>query len=156
MNKRIVTFGVLTTAALVLGNMTGLAQETAPPAAPPVAAPAAAPAATPPAAAPAATPAPAAAAPMVVKVKLNEWTMGLGAMKVKGPVQFEVVNEGQFPHALTIEGEIGGKPFEITTGRLLKGEKTTLIVNLPPGVYNTICPVGNHATRGMMDPLTFE
>lgn len=96
------------------------------------------------------------AKPTVVQVKLNEWTMGLDAMKVKGPVQFEVVNDGKYPHALAIEGSIGGKDFELSTGWLKAGEKTTLLVNLPAGTYNSYCPVPGHEAKGMKSPLTFE
>jgi uncharacterized cupredoxin-like copper-binding protein len=107
--------------------------------------------------APAAPAAPAAAAkPMVVKVNLNEWTMGMSDMKVKGPVSFEVVNDGKFPHALAIEGKIGDQSFELSTGWLKAGEKTTLTVNLPAGTYNAYCPVGEHESKGMKSDLTFE
>jgi len=96
------------------------------------------------------------AKPAVVQVNLNEWTMGLDAIKVKGPVQFEVVNTGKYPHALAIEGTIGGKDFELSTGWLKAGEKTTLLVNLPAGTYNSYCPVPGHEAKGMKSPLTFE
>ncbi|MGY2896239.1 plastocyanin/azurin family copper-binding protein [Deinococcus sp. UYEF24] len=97
-----------------------------------------------------------AAKPQVVQVKLNEWTMGLETMKVKGPVQFEVTNTGKYPHAMAIEGTLGGKPFEISTGWLKAGEKTTLTVNLPAGTYNSYCPVPGHEAKGMKSDLTFE
>lgn len=96
------------------------------------------------------------AKPAVVQVKLNEWTMGLDAMKVKGPVQFEVTNTGKYPHALAIEGTIGGEKFELSTGWLKPGEKTTLLVSLPAGTYNSYCPVPGHEAKGMKSPLTFE
>ncbi len=96
------------------------------------------------------------AKPQVIQVKLNEWTMGLETMKVKGPVQFEVINAGKYPHALAIEGKIGDKDFEISTGWLKAGEKTTLMVNLPSGTYNSYCPVPGHEEKGMKSALTFE
>ena len=97
-----------------------------------------------------------AAKPTVVQVKLSEWSMGLGTMKVKGPVQFEVVNVGKYPHALAIEGKIGDQVFEISTGWLKAGEKTTLSLNLPSGTYTSYCPVPGHEEKGMKSDLTFE
>ena len=98
----------------------------------------------------------AAAKPTVIQVKLNEWTMGMETMKVKGAVTFEVTNTGKFPHALAIEGKIGDKDFELSTGWLKAGEKTTLTVNLPAGTYNAYCPVPGHEGKGMKSDLTFE
>jgi uncharacterized cupredoxin-like copper-binding protein len=97
-----------------------------------------------------------AAKPTVIKVELNEWTMGMSDMKVKGAVSFEVVNVGKYPHALAIEGKIGDQDFEISTGWLKAGEKTILLVNLPAGTYNAYCPVPGHEGKGMKSDLTFE
>jgi uncharacterized cupredoxin-like copper-binding protein len=97
-----------------------------------------------------------AAKPTVIQVKLNEWTMGMETMKVKGPVTFEVTNTGKYPHALAIEGKMGDQDFEISTGWLKAGEKTTLIVHLPAGTYNAYCPVPGHEGKGMKSDLTFE
>ena len=110
-----------------------------------------------PAAAPAAAPAAQAApAPTVIDVKLSEWTMGMSALKAKGPVQFNIENVGQFPHVFKIDVEIGGKMVEISSARLLKGEKTSMTLLLPPGTYHVDCPVGNHESRGMMAELVIE
>ncbi len=98
----------------------------------------------------------AAAKPTVVQVRLSEWTMGLGAMKVKGPVQFEIMNAGKYPHALAIRGKIGDQAFEVSTGWLKAGEKTTLSLNLPGGTYTSYCPVPGHEEEGMKSDLTFE
>jgi len=100
--------------------------------------------------------APAPAKPTVVQVNLNEWTMGLESMKVTGPVTFAVTNTGKYPHALAVEGKIGGKDFEISTGWLKAGEKTTLTIDLPAGTYNAYCPVPGHEGKGMKSDLTFQ
>lgn len=94
--------------------------------------------------------------PQPVQIKLSEWTMGFKTLSVTGPAQFEVVNDGQYPHAFAIEGKLGGQDFEISTGVLKAGEKTTLTVALPKGSYNAYCPVGNHEERGMQGELIFK
>lgn len=111
-----------------------------------------------PVAAQAATPAAAPAAPVTITMKLTEWTMGMdmSPMKAKGPVMFMVENVGKFPHALAVEGKIGGKDFELSTIVLKPGEKTSLMVQLPPGTYNVYCPVGKHEAQGMKADLIIE
>ncbi|GHF38138.1 putative cupredoxin-like copper-binding protein [Deinococcus metalli] len=103
------------------------------------------------------TPAPA-AAPTAVTMKLMEWTMGMDMtpMKAKGPVTFNIENVGKFPHALAIEGKIGGQDFELSTVVLKPGEKTSLTVNLPAGTYTVYCPVGKHEEQGMKADLVIE
>ncbi|THF87456.1 hypothetical protein E7T09_09205 [Deinococcus sp. KSM4-11] len=80
----------------------------------------------------------------------------MAPMKVKGAVMFNVENAGKFPHALAIEGKIGGQDFEISTPVLKPGEKTTLMVKLPAGTYNIYCPVGKHEAQGMKADLVIE
>ncbi|WP_240741705.1 plastocyanin/azurin family copper-binding protein [Deinococcus sp. KSM4-11] len=98
------------------------------------------------------------AQPTAIALKLSEWTMGMdmAPMKVKGAVMFNVENAGKFPHALAIEGKIGGQDFEISTPVLKPGEKTTLMVKLPAGTYNIYCPVGKHEAQGMKADLVIE
>ena len=55
---------------------------------------------------------------------------------------FDVVNEGQAPHALEIEG-VG------ESSTLAAGEREPLVVTLTPGAYDLYCPVGDHVERGM-------
>ncbi|ADV66102.1 cupredoxin domain-containing protein [Deinococcus maricopensis] len=96
------------------------------------------------------------AAPQVIEVKMTEWDMGLKNLTVKGPVQLNIVNDGKFPHALTLEGKVGGKEIEISTPVLTAGQKSVLVVNLPAGKYEVYCPVGNHEERGMKSTLTVK
>ncbi len=69
-----------------------------------------------------------------------------------GKVRFQVVNDGQAPHALEIEG--GGEEF--ATAVLQGGESAELQATLKPGEYEWYCPVGNHADLGMKGTLTVE
>ena len=62
-----------------------------------------------------------------------------------GEYVFEVVNEGQAPHALEIEGA-GIEEKSETIGA---GERTELEVTLEPGRYEFYCPVDGHAEKGM-------
>lgn len=56
-------------------------------------------------------------------------------------------------HALEVEGAIGGKEFEVATDLLAPGERTALILELPPGEYELYCPVPGHADAGMEGKL---
>ncbi|WP_309573058.1 cupredoxin domain-containing protein [Deinococcus sp.] len=127
MNKRMIV-GTLSALALLAVAMPSHAQDTAP------------------------------AKPTDITMKLAEWTMGMDMtpMKAKGAVMFNVENAGKYPHALAIEGKIGGKDFEISTAVLKPGEKTTLMVTLPAGTYTVYCPVGKHEAQGMKADLVIE
>ncbi|WP_425145226.1 plastocyanin/azurin family copper-binding protein [Deinococcus sp.] len=96
------------------------------------------------------------AKPQVVEVKLSEWSMGMADMKAKGTVEFDVVNEGKYPHVFTIEGMVSGKAVMISSAKLKAGEKTTLTVTLPAGTYNVYCPIPGHAAQGMVGTLVIE
>jgi uncharacterized cupredoxin-like copper-binding protein len=63
-----------------------------------------------------------------------------------GTYTFEVVNDGQVPHALEVEGE----EIEEETETLQPGERATLTVTLAGGSYELYCPVGDHKDRGMV------
>ena len=69
-----------------------------------------------------------------------------------GEVTYEVVNEGQAPHALEIEGN----GVEEETATLSPGGEATLTASLEPGEYEWYCPVGNHREMGMEGTLTVE
>jgi uncharacterized cupredoxin-like copper-binding protein len=69
-----------------------------------------------------------------------------------GKATFEVVNEGQAPHALEIEGN----GIEVETDVLDGGGSATLEADLTAGEYKWYCPVGNHADQGMAGTLTVE
>ncbi len=67
-----------------------------------------------------------------------------------GEVTFELVNDGQAPHALAVEGE----GLEESSERIDSGGSTELTVTLAEGTYEIYCPVGDHAERGMVGTLT--
>ncbi|WP_407542174.1 plastocyanin/azurin family copper-binding protein (plasmid) [Deinococcus radiomollis] len=97
-----------------------------------------------------------AAKPQVVAVKLSEWTMGMMDMKVKGPVQFDIVNEGKYPHVFTLEGKIGDQSIAVSSILLKANEKTSLTLSLPAGTYTVYCPLPGHADKGMKGTLTVQ
>ena len=59
------------------------------------------------------------------------------------------MNEGEFPHALEIEG----RGIEEETDEIDGGETTELTVDLEPGEYELYCPVGDHREQGMEGTL---
>jgi uncharacterized cupredoxin-like copper-binding protein len=69
-----------------------------------------------------------------------------------GTYTFEVVNDGQVPHALEVEGE----EIEEETETLQPGERATLTVTLAGGSYELYCPVGDHKDRGMVGKAVVE
>jgi plastocyanin len=69
-----------------------------------------------------------------------------------GRVTFTLRNDGQFPHNLHIEGN--GVSLDVKTdGPVAGGESFTGAVTLPPGTYQTWCPVDQHRERGMVGTL---
>ena len=66
-----------------------------------------------------------------------------------GETTFTVSNEGEFPHALEIEGN----GIEEETEELGPGESGSLTVDLEPGEYELYCPVGDHREQGMVGTL---
>jgi plastocyanin len=66
-----------------------------------------------------------------------------------GETTFTVSNEGEFPHALEIEGN----GIEEETEELGPGESGSVTVALEPGEYELYCPVGDHREQGMVGPL---
>ncbi len=66
-----------------------------------------------------------------------------------GETTFTVSNEGEFPHALEVEGN----GIEEETDELGPGESGSLTVELEPGEYVVYCPVGDHRDRGMEGTL---
>ena len=66
-----------------------------------------------------------------------------------GEITFTVSNEGEFPHALEIEGN----GIEEETEELGPGESGSLTVDLEPGEYELYCPVGDHRDQGMVGTL---
>jgi len=66
-----------------------------------------------------------------------------------GETTFTVSNEGEFPHALEIEGN----GIEEETDELAPGESGSVTVELEPGEYELYCPVGDHRDQGMVGTL---
>ena len=66
-----------------------------------------------------------------------------------GETTFTVSNEGEFPHALEIEGN----GIEEETDELAPGASGSVTVDLEPGEYELYCPVGDHRDRGMEGTL---
>jgi plastocyanin len=66
-----------------------------------------------------------------------------------GETTFTVSNEGDFPHALEIEGS----GIEEETETLDPGASGSVTVDLAPGEYVLYCPVGDHRERGMEGTL---
>jgi plastocyanin len=62
----------------------------------------------------------------------------------------EVVNDGELPHNLTVEGE------DLATADLEGGASEELTVDLDPGDYEFICSIADHAAQGMTGTLTVE
>jgi uncharacterized cupredoxin-like copper-binding protein len=72
-----------------------------------------------------------------------------------GTVIFEVINDGTVPHTFEIAGETVYATLDAPIG---PGERARLEVDLPPGEYTVICPLGDGAHRdiGMSLTLTVE
>ena len=66
-----------------------------------------------------------------------------------GETTFTVSNDGEFSHALEIEGN----GIEEETEELGPGESGSVTVDLEPGEYELYCPVGDHRERGMVGTL---
>lgn len=65
-----------------------------------------------------------------------------------GPVTINLANEGELPHALTIEET------DDSTETIDGGQSTTLEADLDSGEYTIFCPVGDHREQGMEGTLT--
>jgi uncharacterized cupredoxin-like copper-binding protein len=85
---------------------------------------------------------------MTVEVKLSEWKIDMPAGIPAGPTVFKVKNVGNKKHNFKIEGP----GIERQLPRDLKaGETGVLELDLKPGTYQVICPVGlgYHKRKGM-------
>jgi uncharacterized cupredoxin-like copper-binding protein len=67
-----------------------------------------------------------------------------------GSYTFQVKNDGQYAHALTVEGQ----GTEARTDTIEPGESETLKVTLKGGSYELYCPIDGHRQRGMEGTLT--
>jgi plastocyanin len=70
-----------------------------------------------------------------------------------GTIDFDIRNDGETTHQLTIEPQEGGIPR--TSDRIPPGHGDTFpVVSLDPGKYIWYCPIGNHRQMGMEGTLT--
>ena len=71
-----------------------------------------------------------------------------------GEVTFEVMNDGEAPHNLEVEGPSGEAELPED---LQPGDSGDLPVDLnEPGTYRFYCPVGNHEDLGMVGEVTVQ
>jgi plastocyanin len=66
-----------------------------------------------------------------------------------GTYTFRLTNDGEFEHALEIEGQGVEEETDVIGG----GETADLTVDLAEGEYEIYCPVGNHREMGMEGTL---
>lgn len=90
-----------------------------------------------------------------IQVVLREWAISPSTENVPaGTVVFQVRNEGQYEHALEVEGNNEEKE----TDHIAAGQTATLAVDLKPGTYELYCPIedthGKHQERGMRTTIT--
>ena len=65
----------------------------------------------------------------------------------EGGATLVLANDGEFPHALAVEGG------DAATDTVDAGGSTELSLDLDPGSYTIFCPVGDHRDRGMEGTL---
>jgi uncharacterized cupredoxin-like copper-binding protein len=86
-----------------------------------------------------------------VDVSLVEMAIQMPAELPAGRTTFEVSNRGEFRHSFLMRGEGIEEVFD---DDLDPGETNSMTIDLEPGQYEIICPVGNHAAQGMSLTLT--
>ena len=85
-----------------------------------------------------------------VEITATEFSFDPSTVEVDaGETTFTLVNDGQFTHALEIEGQ----GIEEETDEIDGGTTTELTVDLEAGKYELYCPVGNHREQGMEGTL---
>ena len=84
------------------------------------------------------------------EVSMTEYAFEPGDVTVSEGDSIEVVNDGELPHNLTVTDE------DLATSDLDGGGSEELTVDLPPGEYEYICTIGDHADQGMTGTLTVE
>jgi plastocyanin len=84
------------------------------------------------------------------EVSMTEYSFDPSDLTVASGDSIEVVNDGELPHNLTVEGE------DVATEDLDGGASEELTVDLDSGDYEFICTIGDHAAQGMTGTLTVE
>jgi plastocyanin len=87
-------------------------------------------------------------------VSMTEYAFDPSDLTVSEGDLIEVTNDGELSHNMTIEGQdLATSDLEPgTSQQLLLGNGTTL----PPGEYEFVCTIGDHAEQGMTGTLTVE
>jgi plastocyanin len=84
------------------------------------------------------------------EVTMTEYAFDPSDPSVASGDSLEVVNDGELPHNLTVEGT------DLATEDLEGGGSEELTVDLDPGDYEIICSIADHAAQGMTGTLTVE
>lgn len=93
----------------------------------------------------------------VVRVSLEEWTLGFQEVRVQpGGIRFEVENDGAIPHAFKIGWQVEDRTYSVSTALLQPGDSAVLILELPAGHYDVWCPVAGHRDLGMEGVVIVE
>lgn len=89
-----------------------------------------------------------------VEVVLTEWELDMPDTLAAGLTTFTLVNDGEFPHTIAIEGEGVEEGAEVVDS----GDEGTYQIELEAGTYTFYCPVGNgrHREEGMELEVTVE
>jgi plastocyanin len=90
------------------------------------------------------------AAAGATEVTMTEYSFDPSDPSVASGDSLEVVNDGEIPHNLTVEGS------DLATADLEGGGSEDLTVDLDPGEYEIICSIADHAAQGMTGTLTVE
>jgi len=86
-----------------------------------------------------------------MKVTLSEYKIEMPASLPPGPTTFNVTNTGSKKHNLEIKGQGTDEKLD---SDLKQGETGTMQIDLKPGAYQALCPVGNHDHKGMKFEFT--
>jgi len=84
------------------------------------------------------------------EVGMTEYSFDPSDLSLASGDSVDVVNDGELPHNLTVEGE------DVATADLEPGANEELAVDLDPGDYDFLCTIGDHAAQGMTGTLTVE
>ena len=84
------------------------------------------------------------------EVSMTEYAFDPSDPTVASGDSIEVVNDGEIPHNLTVEGT------DVASDDLEGGASEELTVDLDPGEYEIICSIADHAAQGMTGTLTVD
>ncbi len=84
-----------------------------------------------------------------VQVDLTEYSINMTDSLPAGKHVLQITNHGEQKHGFVIEG--GSVHREVQA--LMKGDSTTLEIDLAPGTYTVYCPVDGHKGKGMQKTI---